>query len=137
MGWEAGIALIESGVVTDEGDVFGLTEDDLLRVDLFRKKEGDLSANGHKLMANLEAAKDRPLWRVLVGLSIRHVGPTAAQALAREFGSLEAIEEAAAEAARATAAAGLAITSDGSAEDPADDTAVSYTHLTLPTTPYV
>ena len=79
-------------MVRDEGDVFALTEDDLLRVDLFRKKEGDLSANGHKLLANLDAAKDRPLWRVLVGLSIRHVGPTAAQALAREFGSLEAIE---------------------------------------------
>ena len=121
LGYEAATALLTSGVLRDEGDVFALTEDDLLRVDLFRKKEGDLSANGHKLLANLEAAKDRPLWRVLVGLSIRHVGPTAAQALAREFGSLEAIEQAAAEAARATAAAGLAITSDGSAEDPADD----------------
>ncbi len=120
LGYEAATALLEAGVVRDEGDVFALTEDDLLRVDLFRKKEGDLSANGHKLLANLAAAKDRPLWRVLVGLSIRHVGPTAAQALAREFGSLEAIERAAAEAARATAAAGLTITSDGSAEDPAD-----------------
>lgn len=38
--------------------------------------------------------KDRPLWKVIVGLSIRHVGPTAAQALAREFGSLERIENA-------------------------------------------
>jgi DNA ligase (NAD+) len=121
LGYEAATALLTSGVLRDEGDVFALTEEDLLRVDLFRKKEGDLSANGHKLLANLEAAKDRPLWRVLVGLSIRHVGPTAAQALAREFGSLEAIEQAAAEAARATAAAGLAITSDGSAEDPAED----------------
>ena len=46
-----------------------------------------------KLLANLGAAKDRPLWRVLVGLSIRHVGPTAAQALAREFRSMEAIED--------------------------------------------
>ena len=110
-----------AGVVRDEGDVFALTEDDLLRVDLFRKKEGDLSANGHKLLANLEAAKDRPLWRVLVGLSIRHVGPTAAQALAREFGSLEAIEQAAADAARATAEAGLAITSDGLSDDSPED----------------
>ena len=92
LGYEAATALLGAGVVRDEGDVFALTEDDLLRVDLFRKKEGDLSANGHKLLANLDAAKDRPLWRVLVGLSIRHVGPTAAQALAREFGSLEAIE---------------------------------------------
>ncbi|HWM58284.1 MAG TPA: NAD-dependent DNA ligase LigA [Pseudonocardia sp.] len=125
LGYEAAVALLGAGVVRDEGDVFSLTEQDLLRVDLFRKKEGDLSANGHKLLANLEAAKDRPLWRVLVGLSIRHVGPTAAQALAREFGSMEAIEAAAAEAARATAAAGMVITSDGSAGDPGDDLAAA------------
>ena len=42
-----------------------------------------LSANGRKLLENLEQAKTRPLWRVLVALSIRHVGPTAARALAR------------------------------------------------------
>ncbi|MGZ8750698.1 MAG: helix-hairpin-helix domain-containing protein, partial [Pseudonocardia sp.] len=58
-----------------------------------------------------------PLWRVLVALSIRHVGPTAAQALAREFGSLDAIEAAAEQAARDTAAAGVALTSDGAADD--------------------
>ncbi|TQM14890.1 NAD-dependent DNA ligase LigA [Pseudonocardia kunmingensis] len=120
LGYEAATALLASGVVQDEGDVFGLTESDLLRVELFRKKDGELSANGHRLLANLDAAKERPLWRVLVGLSIRHVGPTAAQALAREFRSMEAIEAAAEEAARATAEAGLAITSDGTAEDPAD-----------------
>jgi DNA ligase (NAD+) len=125
LGYEAATALLTSGVVQDEGDVFGLTEDDLLRVELFRKKDGELSANGIRLLANLQAAKDRPLWRVLVGLSIRHVGPTAAQALAREFRSMDAIEAAAEEAARATADAGLAITSDGTAGDPADDTADS------------
>jgi DNA ligase (NAD+) len=43
------------------------------------------------MLANLAQARTRPLWRILVALSIRHVGPTAAQALAREFGSLEAI----------------------------------------------
>jgi DNA ligase (NAD+) len=97
LGYEAATALLTRGVVRDEGDVFSLTEDDLLRVDLFRTKAGALSANGRKLLANLAAAaKDRPLWRVLVALSIRHVGPTAAQALAREFGSLDAIERAAA-----------------------------------------
>jgi DNA ligase (NAD+) len=120
LGYEAATALLTSGVVQDEGDVFRLTEEDLLRVELFRKKDGELSANGHRLLANLDVAKDRPLWRVLVGLSIRHVGPTAAQALAREFRSMEAIEAAAEEAARATAEAGLAITSDGTAEDTAD-----------------
>ncbi|GAA5159167.1 NAD-dependent DNA ligase LigA [Pseudonocardia eucalypti] len=97
LGYEAAAALLSSGVVQDEGDVFSLTEEDLLRVELFRTKAGELSANGRKLLANLEAVKTRPLWRVLVGLSIRHVGPTAAQALAREFGSLDAIEAAAGE----------------------------------------
>jgi DNA ligase (NAD+) len=94
LGYEAAVALLTSGVLTDEGGLFGLTEDDLLRAELFRTKAGGLSANGRKLLANLEAAKQRPLWRVLVALSIRHVGPTAARALAREFGSLDAIEAA-------------------------------------------
>src|SRR5581483_9411602 len=96
LGYEAAAALLSSGVVTDEGDIFSLGEDDLLRVGLFRAKAGELSANGRKLLANLEAAKEQPLWRVLVALSIRHVGPTAARALAREFGSVDAIERAAA-----------------------------------------
>ncbi len=123
LGYEAATALLTSGVVQDEGDVFSLTAEDLLRVELFRTKAGELTANGHKLLANLEQAKDRPMWRVLVGLSIRHVGPTAAQALAREFGSMDAIEAAAEAAARDTAAAGLAITSDGTAGDAADEAA--------------
>ena len=94
LGYEAAIALLGAGVVTDEGDLFGLDEDALLQVDLFRTKAGALSANGRKLLANLETVKDRPLWRVLVALSIRHVGPTAAQALARELRSMDAIEAA-------------------------------------------
>ncbi|HTK65908.1 MAG TPA: NAD-dependent DNA ligase LigA [Pseudonocardia sp.] len=101
LGYEAAAALLSSGVVTDEGDIFGLDEDDLLRVELFRTKAGELSANGRKLLANLQTAKEQPLWRVLVALSIRHVGPTAARALAREFGSLDAIEKAAAPATEA------------------------------------
>ncbi|WP_436501856.1 NAD-dependent DNA ligase LigA [Actinokineospora sp. HUAS TT18] len=91
LGYEAAAALLASGVISDEGDVFSLDEDKLAQVELFRTKAGELSANGRKLVANLDSAKDRPLWKVLVGLSIRHVGPTAAQALAREFGSIEAI----------------------------------------------
>jgi DNA ligase (NAD+) len=121
LGYEAAVALLAAEVVDDEGDVFALTEDDLLRTDLFRTKAGELSANGRKLLVNLQAAKDRPLWRVLVGLSIRHVGPTAAQALAREFSSMDAIEAAAEAAARATEEAGLVITSDGSAGDPIEE----------------
>lgn len=97
MGYESAVALLNSGALHDEGDVFDLDEDKLLRTDLFRTKEGTLSANGAKLLGNLDSAKSKPLWRVLVALSIRHVGPTAAQALAREFGSLDRIEEAAEE----------------------------------------
>jgi DNA ligase (NAD+) len=94
LGYEAAAALLEAGAVRDEGDIFDLTEEKLEEVELFRTKAGELSANARKLLANLEVAKDRPLWKVIVGLSIRHVGPTASQALAREFGSLELIENA-------------------------------------------
>ncbi|EID53362.1 NAD-dependent DNA ligase LigA [Saccharomonospora xinjiangensis] len=94
LGYEAAGALLQSGVITDEGDVFDLDEEKLSRVDLFVTKAGALSANGRRLLDNLDSAKDRPLWKVLVGLSIRHVGPTAAQALAREFGSVDAIDAA-------------------------------------------
>ncbi|AFR49922.1 NAD-dependent DNA ligase LigA [Gordonia sp. KTR9] len=94
LGYEAASALLSAGVLTNEGDLFSLTADDLVRTDLFTTKAGALSANGKRLLANLDKAKDVALWRVLVGLSIRHVGPTAARALATEFGSLEAIEAA-------------------------------------------
>ncbi|GAA4544682.1 NAD-dependent DNA ligase LigA [Amycolatopsis samaneae] len=94
LGYEAAVALLDARVVADEGDVFDLDEESLAEVELFRTKAGALSANARKLLANLDVAKDRPLWKVIVALSIRHVGPTAAQALAREFGSLERIERA-------------------------------------------
>ncbi len=101
LGSEAAYALWSAKVIANEGDVFDLTEDKLKQAELFtrapKKGEGDqpvLSANGQRLLDNLGAAKDRPLWRVLVGLSIRHVGPTAARALATEFGSMRRIEDA-------------------------------------------
>lgn len=97
MGYEAACALLEAKVIVDEGEVFDLTEEDLLRVPLFVTKDGALSANGRKLLDNLETAKDRPLWKVITGLSIRHVGPSAAQALARELGDLDTIASAAEE----------------------------------------
>lgn len=94
LGYEAAIALLQAGVITDEGDLFTLAADDLLRTDLFTTQKGEISANGKRLLGNLGKAKQQPLWRVLVALSIRHVGPTAARALASEFGSLDAIEAA-------------------------------------------
>ena len=91
LGYEAAVALLGAGVIADEGDLFTVTAGDLLRTELFTTKAGELSANGKRLLGNLSAARAQPLWRVLVALSIRHVGPTAARALAAEFGSLDAI----------------------------------------------
>ena len=91
LGWEAAGALLDAGVLVDEGGLFELTEADLLRVPLFTRKDGGLSANGRRLLENLERAKQQPVWRVLVALSIRHVGPTAARALAQHFGSVPAV----------------------------------------------
>jgi DNA ligase (NAD+) len=108
LGWEGSQGLLDAGVVTDEGDLFDLTPERLAQVELYTRAAtrterdaglGDrvLSANGGKLLDNLEQARAQPLWRVLVALSIRHVGPTAARALAQAFGSLERIEAASAE----------------------------------------
>lgn len=94
LGYKAGIALLESGVISDEGDLFSLDEQRLRTCPFFINKDGSLGANGVKLLANLEEAKRRPLWRMLVALSIRHVGPTAAQALALQFGSIDRIASA-------------------------------------------
>jgi DNA ligase (NAD+) len=94
LGYEAAIALLEHHLLTDEGDLFFLDAEKLEQSPFFIKKDGALSANGQKLLANLQTRKDVPLWRVLVGLSIRHVGPTAAQALARDFRSIDRIMEA-------------------------------------------
>jgi DNA ligase (NAD+) len=101
LGYEAAAALLEAEVIEDEGDVFDLDDAALRRAPLFtrapKKGEGDepvLSANGQRLLDNLGKARQVPLWRVLVALSIRHVGPTAARALATEFGSMDAIRAA-------------------------------------------
>ncbi|HET7397758.1 MAG TPA: NAD-dependent DNA ligase LigA [Intrasporangium sp.] len=106
LGWEGATALLESGVLEDEGALFELTAHDIARVPLYTRaaRRTDppedvvdgrvLSANGARLVANLESARRQPLWRVLVALSIRHVGPTAARALATHFGSMDAIRAA-------------------------------------------
>lgn len=113
LGWEGAQALLSEGLLVDEAGLFQLTAEDLLRTELYtrgaRKQEIEdpaqapvggvidgrvLSSTGEKLLANLQQAKDQPLWRVLVALSIRHVGPTAARSLALRFGSLDAIRAA-------------------------------------------
>ena len=97
LGYEAAVALLEAKIITDESDLFAVTKEKLMTSEFFTKKDGEAGANVEKLLAALEGAKTRPLWRILVALSIRHVGPTAAQALASNFGSMKAIAEASAE----------------------------------------
>jgi DNA ligase (NAD+) len=98
LGYEAVVALLDCGLVADEGDVFTLTAERLGTCPFFVNKAGGLKVNAQALLVNLDEAKTRPLWRVLVALSIRHVGPTAARALADAFGSLDAIAAASADA---------------------------------------
>jgi len=99
MGYEACVALLESGALRNEGDIFDLDQAKLLATPLFTRapKKGEegpqLSANGEKLLANLRDRLTVPFWRVLVALSIRHVGPSAARAIATEFGSMAALRE--------------------------------------------
>jgi DNA ligase (NAD+) len=98
LGYEAVVALLDCGLVADEGDVFALTKDELATCPFFVNKAGGLKINAQLLLANLAEVRTRPLWRVLVALSIRHVGPTAARALAEAFGSVDAIASASADA---------------------------------------
>jgi DNA ligase (NAD+) len=94
LGYEAAVALLTDSIITDEADIFNVTEKSLMKSQFFLKKDGTAGKNLEKLLAALEEAKSRPLWRTLVALSIRHVGPTAAQALATNFGSMDAIAKA-------------------------------------------
>ncbi len=94
LGLEAAIALLSDNIIEDEGDLFDLTESKLVKSPFFTKKDGTPGKNVEKLLAALEEAKTRPLWRTIVALSIRHVGPTAAQALAARLGSMDAIAKA-------------------------------------------
>ncbi|MFF0447196.1 NAD-dependent DNA ligase LigA [Streptomyces sp. NPDC004609] len=110
----------------DEGDLFDLTVEQLLPIKayvldqdsglpkrdpktgeekiatVFANQQGEPRKNAAAMLENIEAAKNRPLARILTGLSIRHVGPVAAEALAREFRSIERIEQASEEELAAT-----------------------------------
>jgi DNA ligase (NAD+) len=98
LGYKSVLALLDDGLISDEGDLFALDAEKLSRSPFFVNKAGGLKVNARMLLMNLEEAKTRPLWRILVALSIRHVGPTAARALAEAFGSVRAIAEASPEA---------------------------------------
>ena len=94
LGYEAAVAMLQDKIISDEADIFSLTESALMKSSFFTKKDGTKGKNLEKLLEALEEAKTRPLWRTIVALSIRHVGPTAAQALATNFGSMDAIAKA-------------------------------------------
>ncbi|MEU4550559.1 NAD-dependent DNA ligase LigA [Micromonospora violae] len=94
LGYKGAAALLDAQIISDEGDLFQLDAEQLSRSPFFVNKDGSLGSNATKLLDNLAVARERDLWRVLVALSIRHVGPTAAQALARHFRSMDAIDAA-------------------------------------------
>lgn len=122
LGYEAAKALTNPGggvkpLLDSEANLFNLTVDDLRDVMVLRERRAGESTTvslepyfftkptrsnpvsvptkgALNLIVELGKAKEQPLWRVLVALSIRHVGPTAARALAAEFGSMDAIREA-------------------------------------------
>ena len=81
-------------MLIDEAALFNLTEEDLKKSTAYTRKDGQVNAAGKKLLANLETAKQADFWRVLVALSIRHVGPTAARALAARYKSMQALLDA-------------------------------------------
>ena len=86
--------MLDAGLLVDEGDLFSLTEEKLSKTDFFTTKSGALSANGAKLLANLEVAKTRPLDKFLVALSIRHIGKGVAPDIAAAFGDIDALANA-------------------------------------------
>ncbi|CAB4339619.1 MAG: NAD-dependent DNA ligase LigA [Actinobacteria bacterium] len=94
LGYEAAVALLNDRIIKDESDIFSLTEEKLMKSSFFTKKDGEKGKNLEKLLEAIEDAKTRPLWRTIVALSIRHVGPTAAQGLANSLGSMDAISKA-------------------------------------------
>jgi DNA ligase (NAD+) len=85
LGEERVFQLVDAGLINDPPDLYDLRVPELVRLERF----AEISANN--LVAAIEASKTQPLSRLLVALGIRHLGPTGARALARGFGSLEAI----------------------------------------------
>ncbi len=95
LGEKAAKALLEDKVINDEGDLFGLTEEKLKQSDFFvRGSNREFAENGKLLLAQIELAKTKPLWRILSALSIRHIGSTTAQAIANAYSSIDDLAKA-------------------------------------------
>jgi len=85
LGFKTVMSLLKEGLIQDPADIFGLTAEDLLTLEGFAEKSIE------NLLRAIEGAKDRPLWRLLVGLNIRHVGSHVAEVLASAFRSIDAL----------------------------------------------
>jgi DNA ligase (NAD+) len=83
--------LIDAGLIADVADLYSLKQSELLTLEKFAEKKAQ------KLVDAIEASKQQPLYRLIIGLGIRHVGDVAARALADHFGSIDALMKAAKE----------------------------------------
>ncbi|HZU79190.1 MAG TPA: NAD-dependent DNA ligase LigA, partial [Acidimicrobiales bacterium] len=97
------VQLVEAGMLADPGDVYALERDRLMALERMAAVSAD------NLLAAIEDSKARPLSRLLVALGIRHLGPTGARALARAYGSLDALLGAEVEALAAVNGVGAVI----------------------------
>jgi DNA ligase (NAD+) len=91
LGYMTGMALLNKGFIQDPADIYRLTVEQLAELEGFAEKSIE------NLLRAIEASKDRPIWRLLVGLNIRHVGSHVAQVLASAFRSIDALAAASAD----------------------------------------
>ena len=84
-------ALSDAGLVTDVGDLFSLTVEQLLTL------EGFAELSAQNLVASIQASRTKPLPKLLTALGIKHLGPAAADSLSSHFGTLDAIASASSE----------------------------------------
>jgi DNA ligase (NAD+) len=85
LGYMTVMRLLEKGLIEDPADIYALDADKLSQIPGFKDKAIT------NVLTQIESSKDRPIWRLLVGLNIRHVGGHVAQVLARAFGSIDAL----------------------------------------------
>jgi DNA ligase (NAD+) len=88
LGYMTVMRLLEKGLIEDPADIYLLDAEKLSQIPGFKDKAIT------NVLTQIEASKDRPIWRLLVGLNIRHVGTHVAQVLARSFGSIDTLMEA-------------------------------------------
>jgi len=88
LGYMTVMRLLEKGFIEDPADIYALDAEKLSQLPGFKDKAIT------NVLDQIAASKDRPIWRLLVGLNIRHVGGHVAQVLARSFGSIEALADA-------------------------------------------